>query len=164
MGRGEISELITQSAKHIGIDSLLALAIAEKESSLNPFVVRFEPAWRYFVIPRVYAKNLGLSYETEMNLQATSFGCLQVMGSVCRELQFKGLLTELIYRPEVAILLGCQKILELVRRYPGHEEAVVSAYNAGSIRRISGAFVNQKYVNQVMDRLKQLRLKNGGVL
>lgn len=149
-------DIVPEIATEVGVDPHLAQAITLVESSGVQWVCRFEPAWKYFCEVEKNALALGISFETERNHQATSWGLMQVMGSVAREFQFTGHLTMLCV-PEIGARLGCKKLLSLVRRY-NDENDVIASYNAGSPKRGSdGKYVNQAYVGKVADILKGLR-------
>jgi soluble lytic murein transglycosylase-like protein len=67
-------------------------------------------------------------------------------------------LLEVAANPEMAVQYACKKLRFLTTVYE-NESAVIAAYNAGSPRKRvpGGEYVNQKYVNDVTDRLKRLR-------
>lgn len=139
-----------------GIDFNLICAIILTESSGNPWVCRVEPTWKYFYHVRDFADLLGITYDTETMQQCTSWGLMQVMGSVTRELGYKDLLTKLV-EPELSIQYGCKKIKQLQQKYT-LEADVVSAYNAGSIiKNTSGVYLNERYVDKVYSRLREFR-------
>jgi soluble lytic murein transglycosylase-like protein len=153
-------DLIRKKASEHGLDPNLVAAFIMQESSGNPWKFRYEPlvasSQRYMVQARDFASNLNISPETEVVLQSSSYGLLQIMGFVCRELGFKGMLTELL-QAELNLEYGCQKIKSCLQRW--HTEAdAVSAYNQGSPRKMpSGMFENQKYVDQLYRYLNELR-------
>jgi soluble lytic murein transglycosylase-like protein len=159
-------QAIAALAKTHGIDETLLRALIAVESSGNPIAVRYEPQYRYTFQPLKYAKELGLSFTTEVALQRMSFGLLQVMGAVAREQGFDGSLLQLARDPVLALEHGVRHLLKLYKRHSKQtaprtfEEAPVAAYNAGSPRRTAeGAWVNQGYVDKVRaayDRLSQL--------
>lgn len=139
-----------------GVDSDLVRAIITVESSWNPWAIRFEPAWRYFVNPRDWADKLLITFETEQTLQACSWGPMQVMGAIARELGFQQELNRLS-DPELGITYGVLKLKSLAQKYRD-ESDVIAAYNAGSPRKTSGGmYENQKYVDKVHQSLIKLR-------
>lgn len=158
MTEGEVIGYIEFSAGKLGVRPELARAIGCVESRYNPLAVRFEPEWRYPYQPELYAKLLGLTESTERTLQAMSYGPLQVMGAICRELGFQGNLLELAADPTLAIEFGVKKLKKCVDQF-GDGPSAIAAYNAGSPRKVdlgSGAgvrFVNQSYVDQVLARM-----------
>lgn len=125
------------------------------ESGGNPYVMRFEPKYIYTLTPAQYAQSLGITRETEEMLQKHSWGLVQCMGSVCRELGHKGHLTELLDK-ELNLDFGARKIKSLLQKYD--ERSAIAAYNAGSPRKTPGGnFVNQVYVDKVYGYLNTLR-------
>jgi soluble lytic murein transglycosylase-like protein len=150
-------QAIAALAKTHGIDEPLLRALIAVESSGNPIAVRYEPQYRYTFQPLKYAKELGLSFTTEVALQRMSFGLLQVMGAVAREQGFDGSLLQLARDPVLALEHGMRRLLWCFTRFAkkapaprAFNEEAVAAYNAGSPRRKNdGSFVNQAYVDKV---------------
>ncbi len=153
----DIIHLIQAAAKANGIDPNLAIAIAGHESNFNCEVVRYEPDWEYIVQVAENSDRLVITYNTELVLQKCSWGAMQIMGSVTRELGFKGQLSTLVY-PTNGVNYGCRKLALLLKKYPNEFDAV-SSYNQGSPKKESnGLYKNQLYVNDVMARLNRLRM------
>lgn len=138
------------------IEAELALAIAQVESGLEPFTARYEPRWKYWYKVGEFASGLGITRDTEKIFQATSWGLMQVMGTVARELGFDRHLTELT-NPRYNVIVGVQKLKELHDQWRD-TEAVISAYNQGSPRKAAdGTFKNQAYVSKVMKQYSALK-------
>ncbi len=148
-----------EAAKHY-LDPLLVKAIVLQESSGNPFVVRYEPKWKYAFECRGFAQMIGLgcTEDTERMGQMSSWGLMQVMGTVARELGFRGWFSQLC-DPTIGIKFGCKKLRKLADRY-SDEHDIVAAYNAGSaIKNAGGMYINQRYVDEVFQKLREV--KNG---
>lgn len=144
----ELAGLIHSAAVSCGLDPRLISAIVMQETHGNPWLTRFEPAWQYWENPIGAAARLGITSATERTLQAMSWGPMQLMGSVARELGFEAELTRLT-DPAVALSYSCRKLAALRAKYPASDDAI-AAWNAGSPRRDStGAYVNQHYVDGV---------------
>lgn len=86
--------------------------------------------------------------------QQASWGLLQLMGAVAREMGFDRTqhFPALCRNPELNLAFGCAYLRRLHARW--HREhgwpGVVAAYNAGSPRlNDGGRFVNQRYVDKV---------------
>lgn len=156
----EILSQIECYAKQESLDTILIQAIAIKESGLNPVAMRYEPHWQYLVKPADYAKTLGITEDTEINLQKFSYGVMQTMGSVARELGYRHMLSGLL-EPSVSIEYGIRKILQIKTKYSKLED-IISAYNAGSCHCIHGIYSNQSYVKDVMYHYNKLSLEKGG--
>lgn len=155
-----VLEALRAAAARHGLDPLLVLAIAQHESICVPWKTRFEPrpfaSGRYDVFPREHASRLGISEQTERVGQNTSWGLMQVMGFVARELGFDGYLTQLCDL-ELGPEYGCRQLKRMLQRW-GEEEKAVAAYNAGSPRMTSaGMYENQRYVDSVYRILRELR-------
>lgn len=134
------------------VNSNLVLSIAEHESGLNPYVTRFEPKWSYFLRAKDFAKLLLITEGTEMIYQAISWGPLQVMGSVCRELGYDDHLNILSTDSALAIELGVKKIISIMKKYSNMED-IISSYNQGSpVKDLKGQYKNQSYVDDVLKR------------
>ena len=137
----------TKSKEH-QIPFELVLAVIEKESAFNNMTYRYEELWRYHKNIEFFATKTRVSYNSEKHLQATSWGLMQVMGTVARELGFEGHFTELS-DPGVGIEFGCRKLKQLLKKYSTQDDAI-SSYNAGSPRRLpDGTYSNQEYVSKV---------------
>ena len=91
---------------------------------------------------------------TEEVGQKTSWGYMQVMGSVAREHEFRGWFPELCI-PEVGIEYGARHFHKFFKKY-GDLKQAISSYNAGNPAIISDGkgklvFKNQIYVDKVLD-------------
>lgn len=136
-------------AKGWGLKPALVRAIVQVESSGNPKAVRYEHPF--------YEKYLkGKGYQaTEAHLLASSWGLMQIMGLVARELGYDGHLSFLLM-PELGLFWGCRKLAEIAKKYQDEQE-IIAAYNAGSPQRMKdGKFINQEYVNKVLLNLNKI--------
>lgn len=149
---------INKKADEFNLDRALVAAIVKVESAGQARSMRFEPGWQYPPVNhRAFASNLGITEQTEAVLQKCSFGLMQVMGAVARELGFTGHLIDLC-EPETGLHYGCMKLKKLFERYGSYEPDVIAGYNAGSaIKEPSGMYRNQSYVNKVDQALRELR-------
>lgn len=149
MDRLKAEALIRNVADFNGIDPELACAIAEAESGFDELACRFEPNWKHAFKIAEFGKQAKISEDTERILQMCSFGMMQVMGTVARELGLKGSILELS-KPEIGVKFGCLKIKDLVMKYNGLEDQI-AAYNAGAPRKVDGHYTNASYVNKVKE-------------
>ena len=149
-------ELCRNIASQAGVDQELAVAICGQESNYTASAVRYESSWAYFVDVDKYAKLLVITYQTEIQLQKMSWGPMQVMGSVARELGYSGHLTELII-PQNGIFYGCEKLKQLCKKHKDQSD-VIAAYNAGGAIKVNGRYRNQTYVEQVLKRIAMLKV------
>ena len=147
MDNAELTTLIKSAASRRSLPWELVYAICQVESSLNPSAIRHEPHYRWLV-----GDNETMS-PTERQDQMTSWGLMQVMGDVARELGHTGTLSELL-DPHTGLFYGCLHLRRFRAKYdiwPG----VIAAYNAGSPRRVAGQigpYVNQSYVDKEIGR------------
>jgi len=155
MGQDVVVALITDIAVSKALDVNLCLAIAYVETGLDPTKVRFEPNWEYLVNPARYSQVLGITVETEMQLQRFSYGPLQIMGSNARVLGYNGMLTLLSQSP-LGAMYGVKFIQTLKKKFTD-EKDVISSYNQGQPTKINGSYKNQNYVDKVCNRLRELR-------
>lgn len=149
----EIIRTLRRASVSASIPTPLAIAICQVESAGDQYAVRFEPQWKYFYRVEHFAQLCRITRDTEYALQAMSFGLMQVMGSVAREMGHTGNLIQLC-EPAIGAKYGCMKLADLIRKYNSISDAV-AAYNAGSPRRTQdGKYVNQQYVDKVIAYLR----------
>ena len=145
MDHGELTQLIKSAAAKRTLPWELVYAICQVESSLNPTATRYEPHFRWLV-----GDNEAMS-PSERHDQMTSWGLMQVMGSVAREQGHTGPLTDLLH-PPTGLFYGCLHLRRFRAKYDLWPD-VIAAYNAGSPRRVAGQvgpYVNQLYVDKVL--------------
>lgn len=149
---------ISLICKTEGVDRDLVKAIVMKESAGNTWAVRYEPAWKYFADVQNHALKTRISFETERTCQAMSWGLMQVMGSVCRELLYEGDLTKLC-QEDIGLTYGIRKLRTLLKKHMIQNDAI-AAYNSGFPRlRADGKYMNQAYVDGVNAFLKIIKGK-----
>lgn len=150
------NQVIIDCAQDYNLDPNLIRAVILTESAGQSWATRYEPGFKYTLNVESYSAILGITQITETTHQKTSWGLMQVMGCVARELGFKDHLPMLCL-PYWGITIGCKKLGELSRRYQ-REEDVVASYNAGSvIKTKSGVYVNERYVDTVYKYLREFR-------
>ena len=149
-----IEKIADELSVELDIDYKLIMAIAKVESNYNQWACRYEPKWSYFYDVSGWAKLLGQTEATERMQQATSWGPLQVMGSVAREHNFRGYLSQLAVT-NIGLRYGCLHLRKFLNRYARLDDAI-SAYNQGSPRKDGdGLYVNQGYVDKVFAAMKK---------
>jgi soluble lytic murein transglycosylase-like protein len=176
-----ISETIAVKAKQFGIPEALLRAMVWVESGGNLFAMRYEPFYAYLwdaaqgrpfrklsagevnsaLPPKGFLAQPGLtlSRATEWMGQKSSWGPMQVMGAVARELGFNGYFTELC--APLGVYYGCKHLQRLADRFlaPHGWKGVAAAYNAGTPRRNSeGRWVNQGYLDKLVEAGCDFRL------
>lgn len=131
------------------VDPKLLAAVAQHESSGNQWAIRFEPAYHYLYKPQDYSGPLGCSLDTEICLQKFSFGYMQIMLAVARQLGFKDHAAKL-FEPETNFRLGAKHLKSFLVKY-GNVPDALSAYNAGAPRKaVTGKYINAAYVENVL--------------
>lgn len=151
----ELIDLIIKIANTVGLDSDLCLAIAGHETGFDSDKTRYEPKWSYWFDSHKYATHLGITLDTEMIHQATSWGPMQIMGSVCRELGYTSHLPLLI-NPELSVLFSCRRLVQIQNKYSNlHDQ--ISAYNAGVPVITDGVYKNAGYLEAVVKRMNLLK-------
>lgn len=161
MPASNYDDLIAKAAENFRLDSNLIRAIIKIESSFNTWANRFEPGCTYAVNISDYANKLLISYETEENNQHCSWGLMQVMGFLARELEFTDNIT-MLCQPEIGIFYGCKQLRRLSdRKDCPYETDIISSYNQGSpLKTIGGLYRNQSYLDKVCGELQILRKLN----
>lgn len=146
-----LTSYIVSESERQGIDPDFVLSIAYTESRFNPYVTRFEAKWSYFFNVGFYSKALGVTETTEKVLQSISWGPLQVMGTVCRELGYADHLAKLGGEWSESTLYGIKKLKAISRKYSDIHD-IASSYNQGSpVKNLkTGLYNNQEYVDNVI--------------
>lgn len=159
--KSELIDIIKTCAVDQGVPPLVMAAIVMQESAGNQYALRFEPAWKLYQSPEVFAKKLGQSLDTEKSAQAHSYGLCQIMGAVAREHAFDGYWGQL-YDADLNMTIGCLHFKKFLKRHGGNEVDAISCYNAGSVRRgPDGKYSNQAYVDSVLKHKDALRSEMG---
>ncbi len=137
----------------------IIMGIIETESGFNPYAARYEPNYRWLVSPERYYRYYTTNPETEVILQKTSLGLMQLMGANYRKLGYTRPLTAVFEDIDAQIRYGIKFFLNLYRKYQT-VLAAIAAYNAGSPRKTqTGRYVNQKYVDTVLANSQKWRRK-----
>lgn len=149
--------LIYRIALETNVDALLISAIVIKESGGNRWAQQYQPDYPYVHKVSEFARAIGCSYTTELHMQRTSWGLMQIMGGTARSLGFRGWFGELL-DPETNLRFGARYLVQLKKTY-GLETDVISSYNQGQpFRTLEGKYKNQEYVDDILKikgRLKQ---------
>lgn len=131
------ARLVGDAARAHDVEPALAWGVLWRESAGEVWAYRYEPGWRWFTDHLGRPLGQGRQHAaqhlspTEFNAQSASWGLMQVMGSVARELGHRGPISTLLVHPSEAVWLGCKKLGQLTYRFRGSIEDAVSAYNDG---------------------------------
>lgn len=93
--------LAKTTAANLNLDGVLVCAIVEQESSWDTWSMRYEPEFR-----ARYVAPMGLPATAEI-ARSISWGLMQLMGEVARELGFTGQLAQLC-EPATGLYWGCR--------------------------------------------------------
>ena len=149
----------------------LVMGIIATESGNDIYAWRCEPSYRYLydvakhvaavqsidaaaarLPPKFFAGIPGESSLTEWLGQQSSWGAMQIMGAVARELGWEKPFPALC-NPMDGIEYGCRHLARLRDQFFREFgwRGVAASYNAGSPRYVDGTrkFVNQDYVDKV---------------
>ena len=137
--RTELVALARSAAAQHSLDAALVCAIAEQESSWEPFAIRYEPAFR-----TRYVAPLGLA-PTEEVARSISWGLMQVMGQVAREHRFSGKNLAALCDPATGLDVGCAVLASKLAAATNDWPRALNLWNGGG---------NPNYVAQVLARLK----------
>lgn len=145
-------DLIRSHAHLYGIDPRLVEAVVTKESSGDPWAWNPEPPYRYLwdvrknrafrpltpvertseAPPTDFSSLVG-DRDHEWWGQQASWGLMQVMGAVARELQCRAPYLSILCLPQQGLNYGCKHLASQLRWAQGDEAKALSAYNAGRV-------------------------------
>jgi soluble lytic murein transglycosylase-like protein len=147
-------EQIKKAAEQNKLDPVLVAAIVATESNFDTFAARYEPSFKYMpILAYKFAELSGITQKTEEFFQKCSFGLMQVMGLVAREVGYSRSLLQLTI-PENGLMIGCKKLSLIYQKYQDESKAIL-AYNGGSLRiNSSGTYSNQIYLEKVLANKK----------
>jgi soluble lytic murein transglycosylase-like protein len=162
----------TVAAKH-GLEPNLIEAICLTESGGNPFATKPEPTypylmnvktWRPFSVTReqASAKTAPAGFpclaghpDQEWWSQQQSWGLMQVMGAVARELGFTGPYLSQLTEVVTGLHFGCKHFAAQLAWAKGDVNKALGAYNAG--RGGASGPAGQLYTQKVRANLAQLQ-------
>jgi soluble lytic murein transglycosylase-like protein len=149
--------MVVAAANGAQVPPELVLAIIEAESGGNPYAAKITPTYPY-TVPQA-KRPAGVDPNTELYMQKTAWGLMQVMGATARSVGFDGRLPELT-DPNVNVRLGVAYLETLMRKHQSKHglAGVIAAYNGGAPRkRPDGKFINQGYVDRVTKAMEKYR-------
>ena len=154
MAAPELRAIIELKAAKYGLDPDFVEAEIQQESypMWDQNSKRYEAAfYQHYIVP------MKITDPVEATGRATSFGLLQVMGEVAREMGYQGAF-EGLFDPMTCLEWGCKKLAKCVKRYPGDLDSAIASYNAGTaVKNADGTFRNQNYVDGVNGYLKKIK-------
>ena len=145
-----VIDLITLIAPAYGLDPLLVRAVVQKESSGYTWAWNPEPQYRYYWDVRTHAPfrklvegeslserppkdfpALSGDPDQEWWAQSASWGLMQVMGAVARELGYKESYLTALCDPQIGLRYGCLHLRNMLRWAKDDPFKALMAYNGG---------------------------------
>lgn len=150
-----IIDLIIKYAGEYGLKPEIVYGVIMQESRGQQFAVRYEENYKWIENPTKHKPNI-CSLDTEIMFQKTSFGLMQMMGGVFRQLGFKGWLSRVMTDPYIQLDYGCRFLATKIKKY-GFKGGICS-YNSGSpIMNNNDQYINIEYFNKVISHSKKWR-------
>lgn len=123
----QLERIARSVAASRGLDPALVCALCHHESeNWQQFAVRYEHGY----YERYVSTMTGLT-PTEMQMRATSFGLMQVMGQTAREFGFTGQFLTELFEPETCVRFGCAKLKRELEKSGGDVRKALLGYNGG---------------------------------
>lgn len=142
MNLTELRIMIEQHPDRGDLPVELVMAICMKESScFEGHFYKHEKGYKWLVGSPDGAERIG---------QMSSWGPMQVMGAVARELGHTGPFTDL-FEWKIGVKYGMLQLRRLRKRYEKWSD-VIASYNAGHPMTTNGKYRNQDYVDYVLRR------------
>lgn len=176
LNRAAWTSVVRDAAMRHNLRVELLLGVVEKESGFNPWAWNPEPRYRYLwdvkrgqpfrkltvfesasEIPPEDFPCLAGDPDQEFWGQQASWGLMQVMGAVARELGFEGKYLTELSDPYTCIEFGSLKLRHLLTWADGDERHALAAYNGGPGNNpLDGVLKNAAYADDVLRRAKGL--------
>lgn len=127
--------LLCEQALAHDLSPALVAAVVCQESGGNRYAMRVEAKWQYHNLDLQRPKGIGR--DTEWWGQATSWGLMQVMGTVAREKGFAGWWPALC-EPDIGLYYGCKVLGGILAAKGKDEVAALLRYNGGGDKQYPG--------------------------
>ena len=137
----QLVALARKAAAAQALDPGLVCAVVEQESAWNSWAVRYEPAFFSKYVASLYTNNKVSA--TEAYARGCSWGLMQVMGQVAREVGFDALFLSALCDPEQGLAIGCKVLRKKFDSVAGDTTRALLAWNGGA---------NPTYAAQVLSR------------
>lgn len=152
----KFESLILYASNEYGIDPKWFQAIISQESNWDICALRYESGYQWLYDTEECAKRSKVTLATEIACQKMSWGLGQIMGALAREQGLMGSLVMMI-QPEINIEhMGIR--LKHLKNLSQEPSDVFAMYNGGpsARRKNNGVYLNQSYVDKVMEKLSSL--------
>jgi len=137
----QLVALARKAAASQSLDPALVCAVIEQESAWNPWAMRYEPAFFAKYVAGLYTNNKITA--SEAYARGFSWGLMQVMGQVAREIGFDGTFLSSLCDPEHNLAIGCKLLRKKLDAMDGDATRGLLAWNGGA---------NPAYAGQVVAR------------
>jgi soluble lytic murein transglycosylase-like protein len=135
-------DLVSKYAVKYSLEASLVCGVVEQESAWNQYAIRYEPAFfARYVQPQNHEITEGIA-------RSISWGLMQTIGQVVRELGFTGHLASLC-DPSIGLDYGCQILKRGIDQANGDITGGLLHYNGGG---------NKDYPTQVLARVPRYQL------
>lgn len=151
-------DIIKSCANEYCLDERVIRAVISIESDWRIYAARYEPGYLWTYEVKRMSEIVGCTTETMKIMQKTSYGLMQVMGAVYLEYADKeGEVTSplCLVTPALGIRYGCMHLASKANTYTNPLD-LYAAYNAGSVRKVDGKYVNQRAVSKFEKAYKNL--------
>jgi len=139
MTRDELIALAKEIANAWNLFPEVVCGMIERESSWDPWVIRYEPAFFLRYIEKLIANQM-VHDATEARARSFSWGLGQVMGELARELGYTGHLA-MLCDPQTGITWLCRALVRKLKSQNGNLHDALQAYNGGA---------NPNYADEVL--------------
>lgn len=143
MTKDEMITIARQTANKYALPAEVICGICERESTWNPWAIRYEPAFL-----KDYIEKLKLPSLTEATARSISWGLMQVMGEEARERGFTGQFLSELCDPAIGIEYGCRAFQHKMAVHGGDIETSLLSYNGGA---------NLEYARDVLQKSNYYR-------
>ncbi|MGD0841275.1 MAG: lytic transglycosylase domain-containing protein [Candidatus Acidiferrales bacterium] len=128
----QLVALARAAAATHGLAPELVCAVVEQESAWNPWAVRYEPGFLARYVAPIY--NAGKISATEAYTRSISWGLMQLMGQVARELGCAAASLAQLCDPATGLEFGCRQLRAKLDAAAGDETRALLAWNGGANR------------------------------
>ena len=137
----QLVSLARKAAAAHSLDPALVCAVIEQESAWNPWAMRYEPAFFAKYVANLYTNNKIAA--SEAYARGFSWGLMQVMGQVARELGCDATFLSALCDPEQGLAVGCKLLRKKLDAMDNDVTRGLLAWNGGG---------NPAYPSQVQAR------------
>jgi soluble lytic murein transglycosylase-like protein len=124
------------------LDPALVCAVVEQESDWNPWSVRYEPGFLARYVAPLFSA--GKMSATEAYTRSISWGLMQLMGEVARELGCTAPSLAELCDPATGLEFGCRQLRAKLDAAGGDTTRALLAWNGGA---------NRDYPDEVLARI-----------